>query len=210
MDDDDVLAQVVTAWRLSQTLHSFGDPIDEDRLLAAEARLGRPLPGELRRLCGFADGFDGFGGSLRVENALAAAGYADDLRDSDWEIAPELLVFGGNGSGDYWAIWYPETASPDDPLPVIEIGEITEGGNLAISGSSLARFLRTYTGFHLAHEGDQADASNALGLPDPLRVGSNRLAPFVTWSDPALPFTEPDPYVQRLTASDVRSLVAKL
>lgn len=49
-----------------------------------------------------------------------------------------------------WALWYPEGVSPDEPTPVIEIGEIFEEGSLAIVGSSLPRFLRMVSGFHLA------------------------------------------------------------
>ena len=59
------------------------------------------MPWELRRVYETTNGFDGFGGSLRIENALAAAGYAEELRDSEWDIAPELLVFGGDGSAEH-------------------------------------------------------------------------------------------------------------
>lgn len=205
----DALDDVLDAWRLSSALHTTGDPLDEDHLLAAEARLGRDLPTDLRRLFEFSDGFDGFDGNIHIERAIVAADFADDLRHSDWDIAPELLVFGGNGSDEHWALWYPDTAPPDDPTPVIEIGEIFDGGGLALVGSSLPRFLRMVSGFHLARRENSA-ASDAIGLPQSLRRDQGRFAPLVAWADPALPFPEPDPYVQRLTRADVQRLVAAL
>lgn len=205
----DALDTVLDAWRLSYALHTMGDPLDEDGLLAAEARLGRDLPTDLRRVYEFSDGFDGFDGNINIERALVAADFAEDLRDSGWDIAPELLVFGGDGSDEHWALWYPDGASPDDPTPVIEIGEIFDGGGLALLGSSLPRFLRMISGFHLAGR-DNPAASDAIGLPQALRRDQDRLAPLVAWADPALPFPEPDPYVQRLTRADIARLVEAL
>jgi hypothetical protein len=205
----DDLDDVLDAWRLSSAFHAIADPLDEDGLLAAEARLGRDLPTDLRRVYEFSDGFDGFSGNVQIERALKAADFAEDLRDSDWDIPPELLVFGGSGSDEHWALWYPDGASPDDPTPVIEIGEIFDGGGLALLGSSLPRFLRMISGFHLARR-DNPAASDAIGLPQALRRDQDRLAPLVAWADPALPFPEPDPYVQRLTRADIARLVEAL
>jgi hypothetical protein len=205
----DALDDVLDAWRLSPALHTMGDPLDEDGLLAAEARLGRDLPTDLRRVYEFSNGFDGFGGNLHIERALVAADFAEDLRDSGWDIAPELLVFGGNGSDEHWALWYPDGASPDDPTPVIEIGEIFDGGGLALLGSSLPRFLRMVSGFHLAGRENSA-ASDAIGLPQSLRRDQDRFGPLVAWADPALPFPEPDPYIQRLTRTDIARLIEAL
>ena len=120
MRDRDVLDDVLHAWRLTSALHTTGDPLGEAGLLAAEARLGRALPTDLRRVYAFSDGFDGFAGNIRIERALVATDFAEDLRDAGWDIAPECLVFGGNGSDEHWALWYPEGAAPDDPTPVIE------------------------------------------------------------------------------------------
>lgn len=192
-----------------QTAHTIGHPLDDDGLMAVTARLGRDLPSDLRRVYEFSDGFDGFGGNIHIERALVAADFADDLRDNGWDIAPELLVFGGDGSDEHWALWYPEGAAPDEPTPVIEIGEIFEGGSLAIIGSSLPRFLRIVSGFHLAWMNMPA-ASDALGLPSSLRHDPETFGPFVAWADPLLPFPEPDPYVQRLTRSDIQRLVEAL
>ena len=210
MHSRDGLEDVLAAWRLSAALHTMHSPIDEDALLAAEARLGRSFPTTLRRVYEFSDGFDGFSGSVQIERALRAADFAEDLRDSDWEIAPELLVFGGNGSDEHWALWYPDGASPDEPTPVIEIGEIFDEDGLALIGSSLPRFLRMISGFNLAG-GENSAASDAIGLPQALRRGDHhRIAPFIAWADPALPFPQPDPYVQRLTRTDIARLVDAL
>jgi hypothetical protein len=190
----------------STTLHTIGDPIDEDGLLAAEARLGRPLPSAIRRVYEFSDGFEGFHGNVRIERALVAADLAEDLRDSGWDIGRELLVFGGDGSDEHWALWYPDGASPKNPTPVIEIGE---NSRFALSASSLPRFLRMISGFHLAGVENTA-ASDAIGLPRALRRHHDRIAPFVAWADPGLPFPEPDPYVQRLAVGDIARLVEGL
>jgi hypothetical protein len=205
----DDLDYVLDAWRISAGLHVIDDPLDEDGLLATEARLGRPLPTDLRRVYEFSDGFNGFDGNVHIEPALRAADFAEDLRDNEWDIGPELLVFGGNGSDEHWALWYPAGASPDSPTPVVEIGEIFDGGGLALLGSSLPRFLRMISGFHLAGRENSA-ASDAIGLPLNLRRDHNRLAPMVAWADPILPFPEPDPYVQRPTAIDLAHLIDAL
>ena len=65
------------------------------------------------------------------------------------------------------------------------------------------------TGFHLAGR-DLPMASDAIGLPRALRQHHARFGPLVTWADPALPFPEPDPYIQRLTRADVQRLVEDL
>ena len=208
MSGSAILDDVLRAWRATADLHGFAEPIDEDGLLAAEARLGRPLPVDLARLYFATNGFDGFGGDLRVDTALIASDKANELRDSDWPIAPELLVVGGDGSDSFFALWYPDGAEPDAPTPVIEIGEIFEGGNLALVGTTLPRFLRTFTAFGLVESGLLAAAA-ILGVAEGPWPGG-QLAPFVERLDPTLPFAEPDPYVQRLTAGQVSELVSRL
>jgi len=208
MTETAILDGVVRAWRETARLHRFADPIDEDGLLAAEARLGRPFPTDLARLYAATDGFDGFHGDVRIDPALIAADKADELRDNDWPIAEELLVFGGDGSDERFALWYPEDAAPDDPTPVVEIGAIFEGGNLALVGTTLPRFLRTLTAFRLLEAGERAVAA-MLGAGDVPR-SPGLLAPFVERLDPALPFPEPDPYVQRLTSEQVSEIVSRL
>lgn len=206
----DDLDGVLDAWRLSAALHAIGDPIDEDGLLAAEARLGRSLPIDLRRVYEFSDGFDGFDGNVHIEPALKTADFAEELRDNGWDIGPEMLVFGGNGSDEHWALWYPADASPADPTPVIEIGEIFDGGGLTLVGSNLPPFLRMISGFHLGGGQENVAASDAVALPLALRRDHDRLAPLIEWADPFLPFPEPDPYVQRLTVSDIARLLESL
>ena len=207
MAESAILDAVVRAWRATARLHRFADPIGEDGLLVAEARLGRPLPADLARLYAATDGVDAFRGDIQIHPALIAADKADELREYDWPIAPEILVFGGDGSDELYGLWYPEDASPDDPTPVVEIGSIFEDGSLAIVGTTFPRFLRTITAFRLAEAGELAVAGT-LGAGDVPRSGGS-LAPFVERLDPTLPFSEPDPYVQRLTAEQVSELVAR-
>ena len=202
------MEDVLAAWRRTARLHRFADPLDDAGLARAEARLGRELPADLRRLYGASDGFDGFDGSLRIQAALRAADLADDLRDSGWVIGPELLVFGSDGAGDHYALWYPDGASSEQPTAVVEVGEIFEDGGLALVGTSLPRFLRMITAFHLVQEAEW-DAASDMGVPSSLLRPAKRLAPFVAWADPSLPFQEPDPYVQRLTTADVARLLGQ-
>jgi SMI1/KNR4 family protein SUKH-1 len=210
MDEDGaILDAVIRAWRSTAHLHHFADPIDEDGLLAAEARLGRQLPHDLVRLYQVADGLDGFDGNLRIVPALTAGDWADELRKDDWPIASELLVFGDDGAGEHYALWYPEDARSNAPTPVVEIGEIFEGGNLALVGTTFPRFLRTWTAFRLVEAGEVRVAT-ALGVTASVRASKGQFAPYIKLSDPTLPHVEPDPYVQRLKASRVADLVAGL
>jgi len=204
-----ILDAVVQAWRATARLHRFAEPIDEDGLLAAEARLGRPLPHDLVRLYEITDGFDGFEGNLRMVPALTAADWADELRNDDWPIASELLVFGDAGADDHYALWCPEDAPVDAPTPVVEIGAIFEGGNLALVGTTLPRFLRTWTAFRLVEAGEIRVAT-ALGVTESIRASGGQFGPYIRTFDPTLPYLEPDPYVQRLTAGQISDLVANL
>lgn len=204
---DEIMSSVFRAMRLSSDLHTLHEPISEHDLLVAEARLGREMPAELRGLYAFSNGFDACDGNIHVEPALTAADFRDELEDSGWRLVEELLVFGGDGSDGHYALWYPSGTSPDRPTAVIEIGEIFEPDGYAIVGTSLSRFLRTVSAFHLS--GTPASAAmDALGVPDHLRAPARMLEPFVRWSDPQLPFLEPDPYRQRLDATRISNLVA--
>jgi hypothetical protein len=100
----------------------------------------------------------------------------------------------------------PTAPAPDDPTPVVEIGEIFEQNGLTLIGTSLPRFLRMMTASRLAGESEM-DAASILGMPDSLLAPCERLEPFVAWADPMLPFPEPDPYVQRLTNDDIARLI---
>ena len=195
---------MIEAWQASAALHEFRAPIRDDELQAAEAELGRPIPAELRALYAFSDGLTGFHGNLQIESARAAVDLGAEMNTNGWNLPAELFVFGGNGSDEHYALWYPPDASSEAPTPVVEIGEIFEPGCLALTGSSFAQFLRTMTGFHLALAGAPVAAMDALAMPARLRMASESLEPWVRWSDPSLPFLNPDPYLQRLTPSQIR------
>ena len=125
---------------------------------------------------------------LSGEADSGLVGMSDRLRGWDWPIPDELLVFGTDGGGDPFGLWYPPAAESDDPAPVVRVGAIFEPICMALAGTELTRFLLGLTAYYLTLEDAPSEALDALALPEPLRVidEDGDLAPYVRWADPEL------------------------
>lgn len=223
--DGDHLAAVMDALRLSPRLHQLNPAADEMSLLVVEARLGRDLPVGLKRFYEVSDGANLVDGNVGLVPAIGPGemrllDYSEWLRDADWPIPEEVLMFGGDGGDELFGVWYPPGASPADPTPVVEIGEIFEPGCMAIVGSDLPVFLRGRIAYHLAYffESDPTlgPALEAIGLPRELwerattqQSHRDSVAPYLEWADPTLPTKNPDSYEDRLDPDMVRALLAR-
>ncbi len=212
---DEDFDAVFAALRLSADLHELHPPASERSLREVEASLGRELPSSLKRLYEITDGAALFKGNL---NIVPAAGPGDArlmdfsqfLRDAEWPIPAEVIMFGDTGGDELLGFWLPADASPAEPVPVVEVGEIFERDCMSLVGTDVALFLKGWCGYFLAlYEAPDA-AKTAIGLPRDLwpKSSAGSLARYLAWADPALPISEPDPYKDRLDAEKVRKLVA--
>lgn len=214
----DSLAKVLAAWDASARLHSPNPGASSDGLERAQSDIGRPLPDDAVDLYRELDGGSLLHGNLNLLPllpdgvTLAVTTSSDLLRSWDWPIPDELLIFGGDGSGDQFGIWLP-TARDARPL-IVQVGEIYgDERNLAIVGDDLPSFLHAWTAYYLmllSDEQETDEALAALDLPEHLRElagdGDDDLFELIAWMNPELPDPRPDPYERGLTASEVGSL----
>jgi hypothetical protein len=220
--EGDHIDAVLAALRLSADLHKLRPPAEEMSLLVVEARLDRELPAAVKRLYEFSDGMDLFNGNLNFVPAFERLpfrllDYSEELRDQDCPIAQELIMFGGDGEDELYGLWYPPEASPQDPTPVIEVGELSEPDSMAVVGTDLPAFMRGWCGYRLAQYEAPEAALEAIGLPRPLwrwpleaKSHAETIAPYLAWADPTLPRKNPDSYRDRLDVDGVRALLGQV
>jgi hypothetical protein len=211
----DSLEKVLTAWSASADLHSPNPGAPPHDLERAQADIGRPLPDDAIELYRELDGGELLHGNLNLLPllpegvTLAVTTSSDLLRSWDWPIPDELLIFGGDGTGDQFGIWLP-TARDARPL-IVQVGEIFEERSFAIVGDDLPGFLLARTAFYLLSFAEDEDTSAglaALDLPDRLRElpadgDDDTYFELLAWANPELPDPRPDPYERGLTAAEV-------
>ena len=214
----DSLAKVLSAWSASASLHSPNPGAPSHDIERAQADIGRPLPEDAVELYRELDGGELLHGNLNLLPllpegvTLAVTTSSDLLRSWDWPIPDELLIFGGDGTGDQYGIWLP-TARDAQPL-IVQVGEIFEERSFAIVGDDLPSFLLARTAFYLLSFSEDEDTSAglaALALPDslmglPADGDEDTYFELLAWANPELPDPRPDPYNRGLTAAEVGAL----
>ena len=212
------LEKVLAAWSASADLHSPNPGAPPSDLERAQAEIGRPLPEDAIELYRELDGGELLHGNLNLLPllpegvTLAVTTSSALLRSWDWPIPDELLVFGGDGTGDQFGIWLP-TARDARPL-IVQVGETYDERSLAIVGDDLPGFLLARTAFYLLSFADDDDTSaglDELDLPRELRAlpadgDDDTYFELLAWANPGLPDTRPDPYERGLTAEEVGAL----
>jgi hypothetical protein len=133
---------------------------------------------------------------------------AADYRAHQWPVPEELLIFGGNGQGEPFGLWLPETAGPAYDHPVIQIGQIFEPACMAVYGTSLVPFLTAWSAYYLLPDEAPAKALRALKVPARLcsEAYAEDYAALAAWADPGLPDPEPDPYSVAYDVDELRRL----
>ncbi|MEA2524502.1 MAG: hypothetical protein QOF73_1729 [Thermomicrobiales bacterium] len=214
------IQQVVTAWALA-THVSHGSPggASPAALAEAERTLGRALPPAARDLYAAYDGGDFIGGNINLlplhptmRDILALTTASDLMREWRWEVPPELLIFGGNGSEVSYGLWLHEPRVPD---PVVVA--ISEDQGLAVVGDSLPGFLAGHSAYYLllkaTHGYDLVPALDALGVPAPLRsydpTDDGLYHRLLNWANPHLPDKESDPWAHRMTRDQINELARR-
>jgi hypothetical protein len=200
---------LICAWTVAGDSGDMAPGATEEELRAVEAQIGVLLPPALRALYRATNGAYLLDGNLRLyplqapEGEFSLVAASDMLRQWDWTVPTEILVFGDDGQGDSFGIWLPQT--PDDRYdhPVVEIGEIFEPGCMAVVGTSLDRFLLAWSAYYLLLEEAPASALDAIGFPRDLWADELMHGEHHAWADPGLPDRAPDPYVQRYDVHDL-------
>lgn len=211
---DPAFDSVLKAWSLSPDLHVFQPPALRQVLEIVQRKLGRPLPPSLVELYGFSNGLRLLEGNLVIDPVSATGSkqgldtHSDFLRKFEWQVPPELVVFGRTAGQDAVGIWIPK--KPKGESPIVLIGEIFQTPRcMAVVGSGFVPFLRFLTARYLLEgTGNPAHpALDALGMPREIRRpepdgGDLRLLRL--WADPGLPDPNPDPYERGVDAAYLR------
>lgn len=230
--------ELIHAWRRSADLHQLNPRASLDELQEVEETLGYPLPGPLREFYRFSNGASLLAGNLKIytlqpQKIKVAKPFVNPyqptkppmteyttrglvtetlfLREHNWPIPAEVLVFGDTGSDSLFGIWLPLTPGPTFVHPIVEIGEVFDTPkNMAVVGSSLMPFLYTRTAYYLLQDSSDADIAglDAMGVPmsfrgrepDPDDLLYGRI---LQWADPNLPSFTPDPYNRGYDAEEL-------
>jgi hypothetical protein len=209
------LEPVIRSWELSVKFHRLNQPASDDAIELAEAELERKLPSALRAIYEMSDGAELLEGNLQVEplgipapkSGIVTLG--DELRDAQWPIPPELLVFGGDGQGDQLGCWLPEGIETLDP-PVVLLGQVFEPKCLAVMSLGVVSFFKGWTAYYLQVIEAPDEAQDALGTPSFLQStdpDEELLYRCLAWASPDLPDPRPDPYTRGLSAEELASLL---
>ena len=213
------MQRVLKAWELSKELH-YEYPVPaatSETLTEAERVLGYHLPESMRTLYLTHNGGGFLGGNVNHwplfpfdENPLAITTGTAQLREWNWDLPPELLVIGDDGSDGTYGLWI------DDPLslePIVLEVDGT-GGAFAVVGDDLASFLVGRSAFYLlgyASNGlDLTATLDTLEVPSELRrmdLGDEQYHAVFRWANPNLPEIDPDSYDMWWTPEQMREYV---
>jgi hypothetical protein len=211
---DPAFDAILRAWSLSPDLHIYKPPAQKQLVAMAAAKVGRALPSQLLDLYGFSNGMKLFSNNLNIDPLLGNGGkpglvdHSAILREHEWRVPPELVIFGDTGSETFFGIWSPKR--PGGKMPVIEVGGVFDDPKcLAVHGTDFLRFLKARTALYLmkASEDLPNEALEALGVPGPLRTedpDEATLKLLYRWADPEIPDPLPDPMERGMTADDLR------
>ena len=206
------LAPLVHAWSLSKRHHVWSPRASDKEISRAEDLLGRRLPTTLRAVYEMRNGLGLVGGNLNFlplefpdEGGLSLIDLSSKLREWNWKVPEELLIFGDDGGDSEFGLWLPRRGATVDDCPVIELCE-TEA--MAIAGTGLCNFLKGRTAFYLLAEEAPAKSLDALGLPVELRTDvlyDDDFSRIIQWADPTIPDPLPDPFERGVTVEELRS-----
>lgn len=202
------MRQVLKSWILAEDAGGGPPGVSLESLAAVEEELERPLPEEVRELYRTFNGGDFAFSNLSIEGLYSLTTQSDQLREWEWPIPDELVIFGGNGSDDMYGIWLPASNIPHAPV-VVSVGEAMD--SYAVVGDTLAGFLAARSAYYLLSDFvdsfDPVPALDALGVPAELRIGFTWDDAFsfnlLNWANPNLPDKTPDSYQRGLSVAQI-------
>jgi len=196
---DTPLDQLIAVWRETAELHELRRPCEESDLVRAEAVLGSRLPRVFKDLYRFSNGLSLNKGSLVIlplfeEGArLSLVSMSDQLREWQWPIPEDVVVFGDNGCGEPYGLWIGPHDSTRFPEPIVIVGEIFEPGSMGLYSQDLISFLleETSEGLRLAgrefaiHENFGLGKDSVLRQNSPVSIESSDRDPYRACLDAA-------------------------
>ena len=211
------LKELIQLWQVTSSLHSFNPPVNQKDLQQAEAKLAFHLPPPLRELYLYSNGMSLFRGSLSIYPLLSTNG--KDGLDSvttqcrEWfQIPPDVLVFGNNGSDEHYGFWTSRPPIVTFSCPIVEIGELyVDPACMAVVATDLLPFLFGETAFFSLVSELGGDVLDIIDLPEELRVDRSQVnnkhfAKIRKWADPMLPDPDPEPYTKGLNTNQIQKL----
>jgi len=211
---DRVFDAILQAWSLSPDLHVYKPPAQRQLVSMTAAKLGRALPPQLLELYGFSNGMKLLSGNLTIDPLLGGTGrpslvdHSQVLRDHEWQVPPELVIFADTGAETFLGVWTPKR--PGSKMPVVEVGGVFDDPKcLAVHGTDFLRFLKARTALYLMKCSEKLEdkALEALGVPGPLRDAEpdEALTKLIyRWADPEIPDPLPDPVERGMDAVSLR------
>lgn len=205
-----MVGPVIESWQLSRSLNRPNAPASESEIAEAESALGRALPETLRTVYRAANGGSFLRRNLSIEPLLGGEPFTGldrltcDVAEQRRSVPPELLIFGGNGSDRYMALWLPNSSAvADAPVVTRPLGD----DPLALAGTSLSAFLTGWTAYYLMFTDAPSAALDALGVPADLRrdPDDDLFVKITSWADPKLDDPHPDPHERPMTVAELRA-----
>jgi hypothetical protein len=181
----------------------------------------------MRALYAMSDGLSLLHGNLNIhplrahKTALGLIGssgvtLSEELREWEWRIPGELVIFGDNGGDESFGLWLPTSRSPADPVPVIEIAEggeaaveVEERDGFAVVGTDLPKFLAGWSAYYLLLLEADTAALEALRVPERFwnrEADDLLMSDLLAWADPQLPDRDPHPYQRPVVAQALREM----
>jgi hypothetical protein len=217
------MERVLQAWKIAHELNYAESGASAGEIAEAELALGFALPDSMRTLYTSHDGGGYVGGNIQIESLLphgedtrSLVNLTQQLREWDWQLPPEILVFGGDGSDSAYGLWAAD-GMIHEPV-VIEIGECFDPMCFTIVGDDLASFLTGRTAYYLllyASDGFKVMLGlDVLEVPDKLleldfdKQNDELYYGLIQWANPDLPDQMPDPYERPMTPAEINDFVA--
>jgi len=219
MTDVALRERLISCWELTPEAHSFFKPASNEEITWIQHVIG-PLPEDFEWFYRRSNGAKLVKGTIDLQpirmpgenDGTIYAGFGtfyDAQSATGWEYPREVVVFGTTMTGGCFGFWNSIPATRRGTI--VEIGHIRESRCMALSATSLIRFLLSQTAYHLLRRGVNSGALDALGLPQDLRVDrplpKSHYEAIIRWADPGRPKSPVNPFGARLDLARVRALL---
>jgi len=190
----------------------LNNPATDEEIIEVETSLKVKFPVLLKELYKYSNGLYAFNGSLQLyplnSDDFSILKASDVHRSWDWPVPNEMVLFGDNGQGEPFGLWF----SSEDKTKknfVTQIGEIFEDKPLTILSNSFDDFIEIYFSTELLiEEPENYDLVKEFVDIDKsiIDIDEDKIL-FVIRDkiNPELKKLKSDPYKDRLSAEEVNT-----